>query len=72
MMWRTIPLSLIAGGVAGALIGLIVGITGGSPESVRFPAGLAGALIGLFVAVKVIKRLMTKGFGKYRLAVIKK
>tara|TARA_B100001989_G_scaffold252821_1_gene236406 strand:- start:702 stop:971 length:270 start_codon:yes stop_codon:yes gene_type:complete len=71
-VWRALPISFVAGAVVGAIIGIIVAIMGSSPEAVQAPAGLAGFLIGIFVMVKVIKRLMTNGFGEYRLAVIKK
>lgn len=70
MTWRTLPLAMGAGMIVGAVIGAIIGMTGGAPEEVRGPAMLAGAAVGIFVTVKVLKWLMTRGFGKYKLVVI--
>jgi len=72
LTWRSLPLAIIAAMVVGAFIGALAGVFGGSEEDIQMPAGIAGALIGLFVTVKVIKHMMTKGFGKFRLMVVKK
>jgi len=72
LVWRSVPISLISGAILGGFIGAIVAATGGSPESVQLPAGIAGFLVGIFIAVKVIRHLMTKGFGEYRLSIVKK
>ncbi len=70
MTWRTLPLALGAGMIVGMVIGAIVGVTGGRPEEVQGPAAFAGAVVGVFVTVKVLKWLMVKGFGQYKLVVI--
>lgn len=72
LTWRSMPLALVAAMLAGAVIGLLTGVLGGGPEDVQVPAGICGFLIGLFVTIKVVKYLMTKGFGQYRLVVVKK
>ncbi|MGH1376810.1 MAG: hypothetical protein ACRBCK_10730 [Alphaproteobacteria bacterium] len=70
--WRAIPFAFIASTVMGVLMGLFVKSLGGSPQSLQFPAVLAGSLVGIYINVQVIKRLMTKGFGDYRLIVMRK
>ncbi len=72
MTWRIIPFALLGGMVVGLIIGLIAGIMKADPSSIEAPATLAGLLLGLFISVRVIMRLMTKGFGEYRLAVVRK
>ncbi|MGH1455380.1 MAG: hypothetical protein ACRBDI_01235 [Alphaproteobacteria bacterium] len=72
MMWRAVPLALLAGAGAGFVIGIIAVVAKTPPESIQTPSMLLGGLLGVFVTVKVIKRLMTHGFGNYRLMVVKK
>lgn len=70
--WRAIPISFIAGSLIGTIVGAIMGFMGASVQSVQTPAMIMGALVGIYVNVQVIKYLMTKGFGDYRLAVVRK
>ncbi len=70
--WRAIPLSFIAGSLIGGVLGAVLGSMGASVQSIQTPAMIMGALVGIYINVQVIKRLMTKGFGDYRLAVVRK
>lgn len=72
LMWRTFPLALIAGTLAGMVIGSIAALLGATPADVQTPSALAGAILGIFVSVRVIRHLMSKGFGQYRLTVVTK
>lgn len=72
MTWRIVPFAILAGMAAGFVIGIIATVTQTPPEAMQGAATLAGAAIGIFLTVKIIKRLMTKGFGDYRLVVEKK
>ncbi len=71
MLWRTIPLAVLASFLAGIVIGTISSVMGVDPNEVKIPASIAGGLLGLYVSVKVIKHLMTKGFGDYKLVVVR-
>tara|TARA_R110001592_G_scaffold16881_7_gene71512 strand:- start:40084 stop:40350 length:267 start_codon:yes stop_codon:yes gene_type:complete len=72
LTWRTIPLAILGGIAVGVVIGVIVAVMQADKDAVQMPATLGGGLVGLFITVKVIKYLMTKGFGEYRLTVVKK
>jgi len=72
LTWRSVPLSMLAAFLFAFIIGLIAGLTKTDPHSLSVPGAIGGALIGLFITVKIIKRLMTKGFGEYRLVIVKK
>ena len=68
--WSTIPLTLLGGIAAGIVFGIVQRVIG--LDFHPAVSGVAGGVIGLFIAIKVIERLMTKGFGEYRLAVVRK
>lgn len=70
--WRSLAASVLAVLIFGQLIATIIYLTGGSIESVQWPANIAAFILGIYIAVQVVKHLMTKGFGEYRLAIIKK
>ncbi len=72
MVWRAMPLALLAGIAVGFLAGIAGSFMNISVESVQGPLTFLGFVLGLFITVKVIKHLMTKGFGVYRLAVVRK
>ena len=69
-LWRTmlfVILGSVAVGFTLAIVQRIIGV-----DLPPFISGIAGGIVGFIVVIKVIERLMTKGFGKYRLAVVKK
>ncbi len=72
LTWRTFLLGLLTGILIGFVIGIIGDIFGTHQDALAVPSILAGAVVSVFVSVKVIKRLMTVGFGEYRLAIAKK
>lgn len=72
MAWRSIPLVIICSILASLAISLVITIVGIDPKAMQGPSMLIGAIVGLYVSIKVIKYLMTKGFGEYRLVVVKK
>ncbi|MGH1403175.1 MAG: hypothetical protein ACRBDL_02935 [Alphaproteobacteria bacterium] len=72
MTWRLIPLIFVGAFIVGLILGLIGTSMGIESRSIETIAGFSGAFLGLFLSVKVIMHLMTKGFGEYRLAVVRK
>lgn len=70
LIWRTVPLAMAGAFVIGLVLGIIVGVTGLGLSPIV--SGVFGLVWGAFASVWVIKRLMTKGFGNYRLAILEK
>lgn len=75
-LWRSLLAALFAGIVIGVLLGIIMGIvaiaTGLNMETLKAVSTLLGGILGLYVSVWILHRMMTVGFGKYRLVVTKK
>lgn len=72
LTWRTliigVPLAMIIGGIIG-----FVGYTQGvEQDQIATYGGIVAQFIVIPVYVYVIRRLFTKGFGKYRLQVVEK
>lgn len=68
IVWRTISLGVLAGLALGFVFGIASAVTGLMlPQYVHAIIGLFG---GMAACLWVLKRLMTKGFGNYRLAVL--
>ncbi len=72
LSWRTLIMAFLVSFLASIIINAIAHMAGASPADVQVPAAIAGGLLGLYVSVKVIKYLMTKGFGDYRLVLVRK
>jgi len=72
MTWRTIPLVLLGSIFLGLILGIIASLSGLDLNATQRLSMLFGALLGLYIAVKIIKRLMTNGFGDYKLVVVRK
>ncbi len=72
LMWRSMPLAFIAGIVIGAVIGATAAIIGVDIQSQGFKitTQLAGVAVGFAASVWIMRRLMTKGFGRYKLLVV--
>ena len=68
--WRAVLFAMLAGALAGLVIGIIGTSLGESPENLQGPSTFAGAVLGLFISVRVFRRLMTNGFGRYKLVVV--
>jgi hypothetical protein len=72
LTWRMIivllPLSFLAGGIFGA-VGALMGVP---LVSVKYVANIIGLVLGISITIAVLHRLLTKGFGKYRLQVVEK
>ncbi|MCD8498095.1 MAG: hypothetical protein LRZ85_08490 [Alphaproteobacteria bacterium] len=67
-LWRVMPLAFIAGFLIGLAWGFI-GLATGAPAAI---GALLGALVGFYISIYIFYRLMTKGFGPYRLVVTEK
>lgn len=70
--WRVMPLALIGSFVAGFIVILIDYLIGIDQKTGTTISAVLGGAIGLYLSVYIFYRLMVKGFGKYRLAVLEK
>jgi len=70
--WRSMLTVLALSMLAGFFFGIMGALMGIEQNTVSTIAGLTGFCIGLYFTVFFIKRLMVKGFGKYRLQVVEK
>lgn len=71
-MWRSIPLIVLASILAGALYHFITEALNVDP-TVKIWMGVGlGFYVGLLMTLWVVRRLLTKGFGKYRLFMVEK
>ena len=72
LTWRIFPTALLGSLIIGFVIGLISGALKTDVNAASIFAGILGFAFGLWVMLFMIRRLMTKGFGRYRLAVMVK
>ena len=70
--WRTMILVFVLSIIIGIIVGVIGALIGLAQATISFSGGLFGLAIGLYLGPAILKRLMTKGFGRYRLAVMRK
>ena len=70
--WRSMLIIIPSTILVSIPIGIICAILRVGQETAGIFGGLFGLLIGLYITAYVVKRLMTKGFGQYRLVVVKK
>lgn len=70
LTWRAVLFAILASMLVGLVIGILGSMMGESQENLQGPAAVSGGLVGLFVSVRVIRYLLTKGFGRYRLVVV--
>lgn len=72
LFWRIMP-TAIAGAI---LIGFVIGLASGAlnidVNAASIFSGILGFVFGMWVILFMIRRLMVKGFGRYRLAVMVK
>ncbi len=71
-MWRTIPFFVIAGGASVYAYYEITKYLGVDPAVQSWMGAALGFYVGLIVALWVVRRLLTNGFGKYSLLIVKK
>jgi len=73
--WRNllaVIASLFIGVIVGGVIGLILGIAGVPPETIKIVCMPIGAIIGLALSVVPIKLILGKDFGEFRLVLVSK
>ncbi len=70
-LWRTmvivLPLSLLVGGVAG----FIMGVLSINVQENAFFLQIVGGCIGIYFSVSVMKKILSKSFNGYRIALVK-
>lgn len=72
MLWRIIPLVMIGSFVLGFITAFISHIMDMDKNSMQTVSALVGGAWGLYVTLWVLRRLIIKGFGKYRLSIVEK
>lgn len=74
-VWRNliaIVISVIAGGILGFGLGLILGIAGFSVETIQIVVTPIGFILGLLISVVPMKMILGKDFGEFRLVLLQK
>jgi hypothetical protein len=69
LTWRALLLTLAAGAVSGFLLGVIFGFAHVPDQLSKRIAALVNVPLGVYLGVWVVRRMMTHGFGRYRLVV---
>ncbi|QQG35305.1 MAG: hypothetical protein HYS17_07030 [Micavibrio aeruginosavorus] len=69
--WRAILLALGAAFVFGFIVGLAGAAVGLDKNSITYIGGAGGFVLGLFFSVHVMKRILKKSFGHFRIALIR-
>lgn len=71
--WRSVLLGLVCGALAGLVMGLITDILDfGKSPTLSMASSAAGLALGVCASIWVMRRLMVKGFGRFRLVVVEK
>lgn len=70
--WRTMLIVLIVSFIGGLVVGVLSAIIGLGEALASVLGMFVGLGVGFYFGPAVFKRMMTKGFGKYRLAVVTK
>lgn len=70
--WRIMPIVIIGSFVIGFIIGVLGYVIGVDTKILNTFAGIMGGVFGIYISAIIFKRLMVKGFGRYRLAVVEK
>lgn len=69
--WRTMLLALGAAFLFGFIVGVVGTVAGLDKNSVTYLGGAGGFVLGLYFSVHVMKRILNKSFGGFRVALIK-
>lgn len=69
--WRTLVLALPAGWIMGILLGIALAQAEIPFEGNEIYAQVLGALIGTSISIWVLKYLLSKNFGSFRVAVLR-
>lgn len=68
---RAVPCSVLVGFAVGIVAGILAALLQ-MPDKGAAWGGVLGAVLGVVVSVWIMKRLLEKDFGHYRLAVLEK
>lgn len=69
IVWRMMLYSMLAGGLAGFLLGITL-VALGMPDIVEQVGQLAGMIVGIPIGIWVIKTVLTKEYRQYRIALV--
>lgn len=70
--WRAVLLIIGLGLVTGFAVGLVGALMGLPKETVSTMAGFAGFILGVGASVYVLKRILRKDFGDFRICLLAK
>lgn len=73
--WRNLialVAAVVIGGIAGGLIGFIMGVAGADAKTIRMATLPIGVILGLVVSIVPFKLILGKDFGEFRLLLVQK
>lgn len=65
-----IVFGMVAGFVAGAVVGGIAGVAGVRPQAVSQLSGLAGLIISIPLGIWVVKRVLQQSWSDFRIVLL--
>ena len=69
LTWRALLLTILVGFASGFILAVIFKIAGVAEEDAKDIIALINLPLGIYLGVKVLHRMMTHGFGRYRLVI---
>lgn len=73
--WRNILImipAMLVGGLAGGVVGVLLGLAGARPETIRLATFPVGFLVGAASSIIPLKMILGKDFGEFRLVLLSK
>jgi hypothetical protein len=69
LFWRWVLFSVLAGFIAGFVLGLVLAAFG-KVEDAEVYGQIAGVIVGIPVGIWVVKKVLVKEFGRFRIALV--